>query len=623
MIADLMLELFRGRPDVIAVAAGTGFGPHRMGDKPLTADVLNTRHLAGVRCLGFYLVHPGNTVWCSCVDFDNKDHAPDPEWQDKATKLADWLSNVGLSPLVEVSASGNGAHVWLFFEEPTPAWVVRGFWKAAESKTGITFKEVYPRQDSVKEDGIGNLVRFPLWGMSRFVDHENEWETVEPEAAMRAAKRTSAAELKELAYSLGCPLNEPFWAKPQDGKAPYTETGLPPRVADRLNKKQSLLARRWNGDMSDLRDASRSALVQSIACELVRQYVPTPEVEAAIRYWCVENSYEGKGNRPDWIERTVGKAYEFVLQRIESNSANATDLKAACLAFIDQLEKGTSGHIGSGIVSLDQSIDGVAPGEMCVIAARPSHGKSALAIQWIDSASKAGMKSLLISEEMSATNIGKRVLLGISSVGQDGWDKNSAPQLRLDTEKHFADRVPPFIVENSSTIDRCEDVIEQFVGVHGVGLVAVDYLQLLGARGGKRYEEVTEISRRLKQVAGRCGVGLLVLSQMNREVESRESHKPKLSDLRESGQIEQDADLVIFVEYPCRYNPEPPQGMTPDAWKKKYVMYIGKRRDGPIRQDVIETTFDTAKQRIGGWPFRDFTDDEFDVRTSPFRKDFE
>ncbi len=151
-----------------------------------------------------------------------------------------------------------------------------------------------------------------------------------------------------------------------------------------------------------------------------------------------------------------------------------------------------------------------------------------------------------------------------------------------------------YLLNGCGTIERVEEIIDQFVSLHGVGIVAVDYLQLLTSRqGSDRYEVVTEISRRIKRCAGRNRIPILALCQLNREVEKRTDNEPKLSDLRESGQIEQDADLVLFTQWPHKFDTSMPPHM--------YRIYCAKRRNGPIRTARIETTFDPNRQTIGGY----------------------
>src|SRR5262249_15149849 len=161
-------------------------------------------------------------------------------------------------------------------------------------------------------------------------------------------------------------------------------------------------------------------------------------------------------------------------------------------------------------------------------------------------AAKRGTRCLVLSEEMATAELGKRAIHSITTLPEEHWGPETVGVLRGEVDTHYADRADIFVVENCNTIDRAEDVIDQCCSAHGVKLVVVDYLQLLGGRGLRRYEQVSDVSRRLKQAARRNGCALLALSQLNREVENREGKDPKLSDLRDSGQLEQDADLVLF-----------------------------------------------------------------------------
>lgn len=584
--AQLLLSSFQGRKDVIAIGTDKGFAPHRMSG-PLPASWLEQRHLAKVRCLGFYLMDEHSRVMCSCVDFDNKPEHPDPTWQAKAASLYDWLEKLSLGPVMEVSASGRGAHVWLFFEEPTDAWLVRAFWRLAESKVGFAFREVYPRQDRLTGKEIGNLVRFPLWNESRFADpSELDWPTVPPEDALGRLLRTSAAELKQIAFSLGGALQQAHQAVIQEGP----DAGLPARVASRLQRKNSLLARRWAGDTQGLKDESRSSLVLSIACELVRQYVPTAEIETAVRYWCEEHDYD-KGRRPDWIVRTVGKAYEFTLSRMEERSTDDTNFLEASLAYLDTLERGQSLHISSGIFDVDKSIDGVAAGEMAIIAGRPGHGKTAMALQWVNYATLSGQRCLFISEEMNRLEIGKRLVLSVSALPQEHWSREMIPQLKRDMREHYEGHFPAILRESANSIQRVEQLIDEHVRMNGIGLVVVDYLQLLTGTGESRYEKMSEVSRRLKQALKRNNVAGIACCQLNRDIDHRSQRTPQLSDLKETGQLEQDADLVLFVQWPHLYDSK--------LNKDEFSIYIRKRRNGPIRRPDIVTKFNPERQYIG------------------------
>jgi replicative DNA helicase len=321
--------------------------------------------------------------------------------------------------------------------------------------------------------------------------------------------------------------------------------------------------------------------------------VPTPEIGSTLRAWCGKHNYSEKGDRDDWINRTLVKAYDFVTSRKEKSSANVTTFKDAAHAFIDTIERGDQIFIPSGIRELDDLVGGIEPGEVAIIAGRPSHGKSALGFQWVAHAASLGVKCLVISEEMGKLQIGKRRLMTISDIPGDQWVQASVSALRRDVDEFHKGHADIFVVESCGTIDRVEEVIDQFCELYNVGHVCIDYMQLLGARSTDRYEVVTEVSRRVKQCARRNNVPILNLSQLNRGIESRDGFEPKLSDLRESGQIEQDADKVFFTVYPSKFS---------DVDSDLYYIYCGKNRNGPGAGTKLETSFDGLRQRIGYMP---------------------
>lgn len=588
-IAEQLLNTFRGRDGVTAVGDANGFHPE---ESQVTAEMLEG-HLSQTKCLGFYVLSEESQCYVTCVDFDNKPETPDPEWRSKAEQVYYLLANIGLTPLVEISQSAEGAHVWLCFSKPVDAWVARAWWRGVSDRLGIKFKEVFPKQDRLAKGGIGNLVRFPLWNKSHFADVESDWAEIEPVTALSQVAKTDDAALRLMAHELG------FYEQMKpEASVQYvsgeTQNGLPGRVLARLSRQHSLLARRWFGDTTGMQDPSRSSLVQSIACELVRTYVPTLEVEQALRYWCDRFGYE-KGLRTDWIRVTTAKAYDFVLSRHEEKSREATTLDKACEEYLDRIENGTEVVVASGVPELDGSIGGAGYGEMIVIAARPGHGKSAFALQWLQHAAVRGVRSLILSEEMSRMQLGKRAIQGLTYVEQQDWSAEIG-QVRSDVKAHFQYRDPIYIQESCVTVERAEEVIDQFCSVYGVGLVAVDYLQLLRGRNQKRYEDVTEVSSRLTQAAKRNGCVLLACCQCSREVEKRKGYVPQNSDLRESGQIEQDADVIIFVQWPLKFDP---QYDDPD----EYRIYVTKRRNGEVKNPVMITQFNPHRQVVGALAF--------------------
>jgi len=307
--ARQLLRLFRGRNDHVAVAQGKGFAPEPLTE-PLSPERLAEEHLAGSRCLGFYLMTQDNMVWCSCSDFDNKPEKPDPDWRKKAKLVYRFLVKHGLTPLVEISQSGSAAHIWMFFNKPIPAGLVRAFWRGVFDALKIALPEIYPRQDRLTGKELGNLVRYPLWNRSQLVDVTADWKRLLPIKTMSSVSLTSLKQLKQVTAKIGIDLDaEP--QKPAPAKSDTLPAGELPARVKKLLENDDRLAARWAGNTEGLADTSRSSVVMSLACLLVYRYVPTPEIEAAIRYWCAQQHYQ-KGGREDWIRGVIERAYDFV-----------------------------------------------------------------------------------------------------------------------------------------------------------------------------------------------------------------------------------------------------------------------------------------------------------------------
>lgn len=572
-----MLDVFKGRPDIHAVATGRGFKPvHR----PIThSDIfahLNHQEEIG-NCRGFYLMDEDSKVQVSCLDFD--DHSGDnPNWKLQAEQYYYLLTSCGIVPLVEVSQSGSGCHLWLILDEPTPAQLVRQFWKALADHLQAPLPEVYPKQDRLSGKGLGNLVRFPQWGKSYFALAEEDWR--EDPDWRSSFVRASLDELRATAWGLAKAILK------ED--TPQASQGVSPLVKS-LIEGNTLLAKRWAGDTTGIveADKSRSAVAQSIALHLVRSYVPEHEVREAIREWSSIHYDEPKPM--DWVDRTVQSAYKHIhSDKAESGSLRPTTLHDASLRFLEDLSSGKVVHIKSGIEDLDKSIDGIAPGEMSVLAARPSQGKSALAIQWAIEACKQGHPCLMLSEEMSKSEVGRRALMRVFPGNEDIWREGSK-EAHTRLRDAFKGIAPMYVVDAIGTIERAIELIDQYTRAHGVQVVIVDYVQLLGSR---KYtgalERVSEISRQLKSAAKRHNAAVVALAQMNRAVEMREGAAPQMSDLRDSGQIEQDADLICFLKWPYRAGSS--------QRETHYEIHIAKRRNGPIRKKEVVVHFDPRSQ---------------------------
>lgn len=250
--------------------------------------------------------------------------------------------------------------------------------------------------------------------------------------------------------------------------------------------------------------------------------------------------------------------------------------------------------IFTGLTELDGLLTGLKAGELHLVAARPGNGKSALAVTCAMEAAKRG-PVLFVSLEMTRAQLAQRILAGESRVDsyaiRNGalddreWQELSGALSRLWDLPFYVATVPA--VRPSELRARCADV-------EGLSLVVVDYLQLMGSdeRGGRREEDLAAISRALKELALELEIPVLALAQLNREVEKRPDKRPMLSDLRESGALEQDADCVWMLYRASYYAQEPADARLPDPTE----VLIRKNRMGPI--GVARVGFIAAETRF-------------------------
>jgi replicative DNA helicase len=227
----------------------------------------------------------------------------------------------------------------------------------------------------------------------------------------------------------------------------------------------------------------------------------------------------------------------------------------------------------TGWIELDSLVDGLKAGKLYVVAARPSIGKSAFALnicEYVASEPGGSRPSLLVSLEMDRVELGERLLACRSAVP---LPKMRAPGGLRPSDLEAMGRAydslaqVPFLIEDTQglTMSRIEAAARRAVLRQGVAAVVIDYIQLIGTDdldADNREQEVAQISKRLKGMARRLQVPVIVLAQLNRQVENRADHKPRLTDLRESGAIEQDADAVLLLHRPDYYDPSDQPGVA-------------------------------------------------------------
>jgi replicative DNA helicase len=260
-------------------------------------------------------------------------------------------------------------------------------------------------------------------------------------------------------------------------------------------------------------------------------------------------------------------------------------LLKSTVQHIDELFRSGSDITGlaSGIADLDERTSGWQPGELIILAARPSMGKTALALNFVETAILTQDKpALVFSMEMPSGSLVKRMLSSIGRIDQgkirngklteEDWPKLSAAVSKMKDRPLFIDDTPGL------TPQEMRARIRRISREHGdPGMIMVDYLQLMTTAGPSegRTQEISEISRSLKAIAKEYNCPVIALSQLNRGVEQRPNKRPMNSDLRESGAIEQDADVILFIYRDEYYNEDSPdKGIT--------ELIIGKQRNGEI-----------------------------------------
>ncbi len=235
----------------------------------------------------------------------------------------------------------------------------------------------------------------------------------------------------------------------------------------------------------------------------------------------------------------------------------------------------------TGFTDLDHRTAGWQAGDLVIVAARPSMGKTALALNMAEYAAlKTGKAAAVFSMEMSASQLAFRLISSLGRINQqhlrtgdladEEWPRVTSAITLLAESKIFIDDTPSLSpLELRSRARRLKRE-------HDLGLIVIDYLQLMQVPGSKenRATEISEISRSLKALAKELAVPVIALSQLNRSLEQRTDKRPVMADLRESGAIEQDADVIVFIYRDEYYNPE-------SADKGLAEIIIGKQRNGP------------------------------------------
>ena len=296
----------------------------------------------------------------------------------------------------------------------------------------------------------------------------------------------------------------------------------------------------------------------------------------------------------DEVERDVLQLSE---ERVESNTRNVKELVKHAITTIEEFHQrqGMLTGLSTGYTDFDRLTTGLHGGEMIVIAARPSVGKTSLAMNMaehvaVDLRLPVGVFSLeMTAESLILRMLCSRARVNLRSIREGFLAERDFPRL-TGTAGRLASA--PLYIEDASTLSvlQLRAKARRMHLQYGVRLFVIDYLQLLHStarRAENRQQEIADISSGVKALAKELQVPVIVLSQLNREVEKERNRKPRLSDLRESGAIEQDADLVALLYRVSQDEDEGGAGVDQDAIPVK--LYIAKQRNGPVGE--VDLTF--------------------------------
>lgn len=324
--------------------------------------------------------------------------------------------------------------------------------------------------------------------------------------------------------------------------------------------------------------------------------------------------YEANEDVGTLLDTAESRILEISNRKKKADFTPINDVLMESVQNIEKLINNKGGLTGlpSGFADLDKLTSGLHPSDFIILAARPSMGKTALALNIVQNVALRAHKKIggaprsvaFFSLEMSKEQLVNRMLcaeagidsqrLRVGEMGDKDWDALwSACDLMSKAKIYIDDTAGITVMDMRSRARRLK-------AEHGLDLIVVDYLQLMQGSGkrntsGDRQQEVSEISRSLKALARELDVPVLALSQLSRSVEARQVKRPMLSDLRESGSLEQDADIVAFLYREDYYNPE--------TENKHTELIIAKHRNGPV--DTVNLFFHKQFTKFVGFSKRD------------------
>ena len=361
-------------------------------------------------------------------------------------------------------------------------------------------------------------------------------------------------------------------------------------VADELGKRGELLRLGGAPYLHTLLASVPIAANAGWYAEIVREKAVLRRlVDASVRIG--QMSFAGEGDVDDIVDRAQAEVYAVTDRRAAEDFKPLSELMQPTLDEMEAIESRGAGLSGvpTGFADLDDLTNGLHPGQLVIVAARPGIGKSTLALDLARAASiKNGLTSVIFSLEMSQLEITMRLLSAEAGVPLShirGGRMNDQDWNRVSAKMGQVSEAPMFIDDSPNmTMMEIRAKARRLKQRHDLRLIVIDYIQLMtsGKKVESRQVEVSEFSRQLKLLAKELDVPVIALSQLNRGPEQRNDKRPMLADLRESGSLEQDADLVILLNRPDLYDKDSERAGEAD-------FDVAKHRNGPTK--VITVAF--------------------------------
>ena len=307
-----------------------------------------------------------------------------------------------------------------------------------------------------------------------------------------------------------------------------------------------------------------------------------------------EDGFSGQPDVNEYLENAEKAILDISRNRRTGEFKNSPELMTQTLEHIQKMSDNRTDITGlkTGFTDLDHTLHGFQPGDLIILAARPAMGKTAVALNLAMNVAQYQPKGAvaIFSLEMGAEQLAMRLLSAKSHLEGDkirtgrlsdaDWNRLNEAAGELKMANIFIDDTAG--IKTGEIFSKCRRLQAE----HGLNLILIDYIQLItgsGTRGENRQQEVSEISRSLKGLARELGVPVIALSQLSRSVEARDNKRPMLSDLRESGAIEQDADIVMMLFREAYYD----EALREQAQKEgteRLEINIAKHRNGAVRK---------------------------------------